>query len=176
MAGVAAPEHRRRAQSVPASSPQLGPDDVFLINSTSGTTGLPKCVVHTQNRWHLLPPEGRRQRVTDARRRFLARHTHAFRLRNLDQPHHPDLPGRHRGDPGAFHSDSGVRGDSPPPGHRVVLCQYAIDDADGRPRVPGLRPELVACRFRRRRGVAVSAGRGVRGTHRRKDSAVLRLE
>ena len=24
---------------------------MFLVNSTSGTTGMPKCVVHTQNRW-----------------------------------------------------------------------------------------------------------------------------
>ncbi|MGH9211662.1 MAG: AMP-binding protein [Acidimicrobiales bacterium] len=30
---------------------ELGPDQLFLLNSTSGTTGLPKCVMHTQNRW-----------------------------------------------------------------------------------------------------------------------------
>lgn len=29
----------------------LGPDELFMLNSTSGTTGLPKCVMHTQNRW-----------------------------------------------------------------------------------------------------------------------------
>ena len=29
----------------------LEPNDVFLVNATSGTTGLPKCVQHTQNRW-----------------------------------------------------------------------------------------------------------------------------
>jgi acyl-CoA synthetase len=29
----------------------MGPDDLFLVNSTSGTTGLPKVVMHTQNRW-----------------------------------------------------------------------------------------------------------------------------
>ncbi len=29
----------------------MGPDDLFMLNSTSGTTGMPKCVMHTQNRW-----------------------------------------------------------------------------------------------------------------------------
>ncbi len=30
---------------------RVGPDDLFLVNSTSGTTGLPKIVLHHQNRW-----------------------------------------------------------------------------------------------------------------------------
>ncbi len=37
----------------PAATPAapLDADGLYLINSTSGTTGLPKCVVHNQNRW-----------------------------------------------------------------------------------------------------------------------------
>ncbi|OCC24405.1 hypothetical protein MB02_07440 [Croceicoccus estronivorus] len=31
--------------------PEPDADGLFLINSTSGTTGMPKCVMHTQNRW-----------------------------------------------------------------------------------------------------------------------------
>lgn len=30
---------------------RFGPDEFWMINSTSGTTGMPKCVMHTQNRW-----------------------------------------------------------------------------------------------------------------------------
>lgn len=30
---------------------RIRPDDLSFINSTSGTTGLPKCVLHFQNRW-----------------------------------------------------------------------------------------------------------------------------
>jgi acyl-CoA synthetase len=30
----------------------ITPDELFLLNSTSGTTGLPKCVMHTPNRWY----------------------------------------------------------------------------------------------------------------------------
>ena len=38
------------AESVVAGR-AVGPNDLFLVNSTSGTTGLPKCVAHTENRW-----------------------------------------------------------------------------------------------------------------------------
>ena len=37
-----------------------GPDDVFIVNSTSGTTGMPKCVVHSQNRWMFFHQLARR--------------------------------------------------------------------------------------------------------------------
>ncbi|NRA07083.1 MAG: acyl--CoA ligase [Myxococcales bacterium] len=46
----------------------LEPDAPFLLNSTSGTTGLPKCVVHDQQRWfhfHELAVEAGRLTPSD---------------------------------------------------------------------------------------------------------------
>lgn len=49
--GTAAPEPDPGSVGKAVAERRLGPDDVFLLNSTSGTTGLPKCVVHDQRRW-----------------------------------------------------------------------------------------------------------------------------
>ncbi|HEX4490969.1 MAG TPA: class I adenylate-forming enzyme family protein [Acidimicrobiia bacterium] len=35
----------------PPTDRALGPADLWMLNSTSGTTGLPKCVMHAQQRW-----------------------------------------------------------------------------------------------------------------------------
>jgi acyl-CoA synthetase len=38
-------------EPAPAPRRPLAPDETFLLNSTSGTTGLPKCVMHDLRRW-----------------------------------------------------------------------------------------------------------------------------
>jgi acyl-CoA synthetase len=46
----------------------IDPESLWLINSTSGTTGLPKCVMHTQARWyyfHALAVEAARLGADD---------------------------------------------------------------------------------------------------------------
>ena len=37
--------------AAPVTGPGLGPNDLWLLNSTSGTTGMPKVVTQFQNRW-----------------------------------------------------------------------------------------------------------------------------
>jgi acyl-CoA synthetase len=49
--GAPLPEPDPDSSAKAVAERSLGPDDVFLLNSTSGTTGLPKCVVHDQRRW-----------------------------------------------------------------------------------------------------------------------------
>jgi len=42
---------RLAADGEPPPARALAADELFLLNSTSGTTGLPKCVTHDQRRW-----------------------------------------------------------------------------------------------------------------------------
>ena len=67
-------EDAMRAQTTDAPSPapiegrRLAADVPFLLNSTSGTTGLPKCVIHDQRRWfafHALAVEAGELRGED---------------------------------------------------------------------------------------------------------------
>jgi acyl-CoA synthetase len=46
---LSAPDERERGA---LAERRLAVRDLFLLNSTSGTTGLPKCVMHDQERWH----------------------------------------------------------------------------------------------------------------------------
>lgn len=43
-------------ESVPRTRP-IAINDLFLLNSTSGTTGMPKCVAHDQARWYAFHQE-----------------------------------------------------------------------------------------------------------------------
>ncbi|MET7422939.1 AMP-binding protein [Dactylosporangium sp. NPDC005555] len=40
------------AADAPKGPHELRRDEIHLLNSTSGTTGMPKCVVHNQDRWY----------------------------------------------------------------------------------------------------------------------------
>lgn len=50
----------RRSGDHGAASNALGPDELSIINSTSGTTGLPKCVTQFDNRWFAFTEMARR--------------------------------------------------------------------------------------------------------------------
>lgn len=52
LAGTETGQAQRTAAERIAEERALGPNDLFLVNSTSGTTGLPKRVRQFENRWH----------------------------------------------------------------------------------------------------------------------------
>ncbi len=88
---AASPRRGRRRGSTPATPARgeltgraYGADDLFLINSTSGTTGMPKCVMHTQNRWMYFHQLAAEAGDDDQRRRVPQCDPRAVRVRHLD--------------------------------------------------------------------------------------------
>lgn len=56
----------------PPDDAAIAPDELFLLNSTSGTTGLPKCVAHDLARWHAFHELAVRHARLDARDVFMS--------------------------------------------------------------------------------------------------------
>ncbi len=48
---ISGSDRRRVVDLAAIEARRFGPNDMSLVNSTSGTTGMPKCVMHNQNRW-----------------------------------------------------------------------------------------------------------------------------
>ena len=87
------PGAARAQDTAPIHPLTLGPDDLFLLNSTSGTTGLPKCVMHTPD--PLVATSTARRRAGDlTRRRVPQRAPGAVRLRVVDRALHAALSAR----------------------------------------------------------------------------------
>ncbi len=147
------PPERRRGLS------PVGPDDVFLINSTSGTTGMPKCVVHTQNRWHYFHQKAVANGELTADDVFLPVIPTPFGFGIWTSHTTPIHLGATTVRIERFDRRRDVRGDRAAPGDGVVLRQYAVGDDPGRPGIAGVRPQQPAGRLHRRRAAAVHAGR-----------------
>ena len=77
------------ASSFETSRNAIGPSDLWFLNSTSGTTGLPKCVMQTLNRWfyfHKKPLIS----GTSTKTRFDERSSGPLWLWVVDSAYHPN--------------------------------------------------------------------------------------
>ena len=179
--GRAAPRRRRarrraagRSRRRSARSP---PDELFLLNSTSGTTGLPKCVTHDQARWFAFHALAVEAGALSRGGRLLLGAAGALRLRALDRPRDADAARRADRAAPRFDAPRRCSRDRAPPRDGARRGEHAVrDDA----RVAGARatptsPRCACSSPAARRCRAARAAR-FEERDRRARAPVLRLE
>ena len=170
---------RRPASTVPPSTwppAPTAPDDLFLLNSTSGTTGMPKVVMHNQNRWmyfHQLAAEAGAMTGDDV---FLGALPAPFGFGLWTSHVTPAVLGATT----VVSSPVRRRRGAPPhrarAGHGARVREHAVPDDARVAARRGARPHVAAVHVHRRRGGARRARRPLRGRHRREGAPVLRLQ
>ena len=119
------------ATTVPAEALEarrIGPDDLFLVNSTSGTTGLPKCVMHTQNRWLYFHRQAVRSGHLDADDVVFERGAGALWLRPVDRSLHTGDARRAARRRRTVRCRSQPRPHRSPPGDHARRGEHAVRD------------------------------------------------
>ena len=99
---------------------KLSPDELWLVNSTSGTTGLPKCVMHHQNRWyyfHQIAEDVGGLRADDV---FLGAVPAPFGFGQWTSHFTPTLLGAPDGSDGALRRGQGLVAHRTRAGHRAL--------------------------------------------------------
>ena len=124
-----------------------GPSELSIINSTSGTTGMPKCVMHNQNRWwffHQLAVEAGELSADDV---FFDRGADAVRVRPVDVALHADVPRRTGRHDAALLAPPDDRGDRAAPGDGARLREHPVhhDAQRGRRPPTTTSPRCASC-------------------------------
>ena len=160
----------------PIDREQIGPDELFLLNSTSGTTGLPKCVMHTQNRWEYFHQLAVHAGELGDDEVFFGAVPAPFGFGLWTSHFTPTLLGAPTVVMERFHADAAARPHRVAAGHGARLREHAVHPDVERPGRARTRPVVAAVDVHRRRERAVRAGGRVRADDRRQGAAVLRVE
>ena len=166
----------KRASGTAIDGRRLGPNDLFLINSTSGTTGLPKLVTQFENRWFYFHQLVRRATDLQPDDVFMSLIPAPFGF-GLWTAHFtpalsrtPVVVMEHFTPEGALELISRER--------VTVLCRVSTQFIMmlGSDRLRSADLSTLRITFTGGGSGALPSGRGVRDPHRFEDSAVLRIE
>ena len=167
---------RRTARERLLQGRALGPDDLFMLNSTSGTTGRPKCVMHTENRWfyfHRLATESGELTPDDV---FFGAVPAPFGFGLWTAHFSPGVARLSDHCLRSVRAREGTAGHGQAPGVGIGLRQHAVHHDVEFPGAGTRRPHVAPRHVYGRRGGSVRASSGLRGSDRGQGPPILRIQ